>query len=124
MELICPDQTTFLPLRFILDSIFLTHETIFYAKKSNQPLAFLKMDFSKAYDRIDLRFMFTTLDRLGCPQKFIDMIKLLFLQAEAYVSINKRRTTRRMACSYGLVECVLTVKCAFDKKLCSFKTCF
>jgi hypothetical protein len=29
-----------------------------------------------------------------------------------------------MACSSGLVECVMTVKCAFDKKLCSFETCF
>jgi hypothetical protein len=32
--------------------------------------------------------------------------------------------TRRMAYSSGLVECVLIVKCAFDKKLCSFRTCF
>jgi hypothetical protein len=32
--------------------------------------------------------------------------------------------TRRMACSSGLVECVLTVKCALEKKLCSFGTCF
>jgi hypothetical protein len=32
--------------------------------------------------------------------------------------------TRRMACSSGLVECVLTVKCVFDKKLYSFETCF
>jgi hypothetical protein len=31
--------------------------------------------------------------------------------------------TRRMAYSTGLVECVLVVKCAFDKKLCSFETC-
>jgi hypothetical protein len=33
-------------------------------------------------------------------------------------------STRRMACSSGLVECVLGVKCMFDKKLCSFQTCF
>jgi hypothetical protein len=32
--------------------------------------------------------------------------------------------TRRMACSTGLAECVLVVKCAFDKKLYSFGTCF
>jgi hypothetical protein len=29
-----------------------------------------------------------------------------------------------MACSSGLVECVMTVKCVFDKKLYSFGTCF
>jgi hypothetical protein len=32
--------------------------------------------------------------------------------------------TRRMACSTGLAECVPGIKCAFDKKLYSFGTCF
>jgi hypothetical protein len=40
MEFIYPNQTTFLPMRFILDTIFLTHEAIIYAKKTNQPLYF------------------------------------------------------------------------------------
>jgi hypothetical protein len=41
MEIICPDQTAFLPLRFILDTIFLTHETLAVAKRTNQPFFFL-----------------------------------------------------------------------------------
>jgi hypothetical protein len=58
MEVISPDQSAFLPLRFILDNIFLIHETIAYAKKSRQFLVILKLDFSKAYDRVDLVFLF------------------------------------------------------------------
>jgi hypothetical protein len=50
------------------------------------------MDFNKAYDRVDLSFLFAALERLGCPQEFIGVVKLLFLNAEACVSINGRTT--------------------------------
>jgi hypothetical protein len=55
-EVISHDQSAFLPMRFILDKIFLTYETITYTKESNQPLLFLKLDFSKAYDKVDWVF--------------------------------------------------------------------
>jgi hypothetical protein len=48
MEIISPDQFVFLSLKFILNNIFLTHETILTAKRTNQPLVFLELDFSKA----------------------------------------------------------------------------
>jgi hypothetical protein len=48
MEIISQDQSAFLPLRFILDNILLTHETIDWAEHSGQLLVFLKLDFSKA----------------------------------------------------------------------------
>jgi hypothetical protein len=94
MEIICPDQTAFLPLRFILDTIFLTHETLAVAKRTNQPFFFLKMDFSKAYDRVDLRLLFAALEKFGFPPKFMAMIQLLFFQVEACVSINGRTTDK------------------------------
>ena len=43
----------FLPLKVILDNILLTHGTIQWAKESHQDSIFLKLDFSKAYDRVD-----------------------------------------------------------------------
>jgi hypothetical protein len=61
MELISPDQSAFLSIRYILDDIFLTQETITHAKRSNQPPLFLKLDFSKAYDKVDLSFLFLAL---------------------------------------------------------------
>jgi uncharacterized coiled-coil protein SlyX len=94
MEIICPDQTAFLPMRFILDTIFLTHETLTVAKRTNQPLLLLKMDFSKAYDRVDLRFLYAALVKFGFPAEFMSMVKLLFHQAEACVSINGRITKK------------------------------
>ena len=52
-EIISLDQCTYLKNRHILDNILLTHETLSWAKKSKQDTIFLKLDFSKAFDRVD-----------------------------------------------------------------------
>jgi hypothetical protein len=87
-EVISHDQSTFLPMRFISDNIFLTYETIAYAKESNQPLLFLKLYFSKAYDKVDWHFLFKVLESLGFPSSFFQMVRMLFKMAAAKVSIN------------------------------------
>jgi hypothetical protein len=65
IEIIYHDRFAFLPIQFILDNIFLTYETIHYAKQSKQPLLFPKLNFSKAYDKVDLGFMFLVLAQAG-----------------------------------------------------------
>jgi hypothetical protein len=67
MEVISLDQSTFLPMRFILDNILMTQETLEWADYSNQPLLFLKLDFSKAYDMVDLQFLFGAFQRSSLP---------------------------------------------------------
>lgn len=91
-EVISQDQSAFLPMRFILDNILLTYETIHEAKVSNQPLLFLKLDFSKAYDKVDWKFLFSALTQLGFPESFILMTQLLFTNAAAHVSVNGKTT--------------------------------
>ena len=51
--LVSPDQSAFLPLCFILDNLLLTMEAMAWAEVSQQPLIFLKLDFSKAYNMVD-----------------------------------------------------------------------
>jgi len=51
-DIINPEQTVFLPLRFILDNIVLTQEALHWAKTSRQPMVFLNLDFLKAYDKV------------------------------------------------------------------------
>ena len=53
---------------------------------------FLKLGYSKAYNRIDLAFLFQVMERLGFPVKFIRMTKLLFLGIGACVSVNGKLT--------------------------------
>lgn len=54
----------FLPLRFILDNIVLTQETLHWAKVFRQPTVFLKLDFSKAYDKVSWVFLFQAMQRM------------------------------------------------------------
>ena len=92
MELISPNYSAFLPMRYILNNIFLTQETILYIKQTNQLLLFLKLNFSKAYNKVNLRFLFQALHFLGFPQTFCDMVRFLFLHAAARVSMNGKAT--------------------------------
>jgi hypothetical protein len=88
MELISPDQSTFLPLRFILDNLLLTMETMAWVEASHQPLIFLKLDFSNAYDMVDWGFLLKVLAKFGFPAEFVAWTRMLFLDASASVKVN------------------------------------
>ena len=87
-EIISPDQSAYLRNRFILDNILLTHETLSWAKKSKQDTIFLKLDFSKAFDRVDWSFLFQIMSRMGFPLSFINMVKLTLNDACAAINVN------------------------------------
>jgi hypothetical protein len=78
MEAISHDQSSFFPYKFILNNILLTHETIAWAKNSKQPLIFLKLDFSKAYDKVNWSFLFDYMDKFKISIEFVKMMKMLF----------------------------------------------
>jgi hypothetical protein len=88
MEIVSWEQSAFLPLRFILDNILLTQETIAWAEQSGQDLLFLKLDFSKAFDMVDWNFLFDTMATMGFPRDFRGMVQLLFKYAKAWMKVN------------------------------------
>jgi len=51
------DQTTFLPIHYILDNVLVIHETISSAREFDQEMILLKLDFMKVYDTINLPFL-------------------------------------------------------------------
>lgn len=71
MEVISLEQSAFLPLRYILDNIVLVQEAFQWAKTSNQPTVFFKLDFSKAYDKVYWSFLFQSMNMLGIHETFI-----------------------------------------------------
>jgi hypothetical protein len=75
-------------MRYILDNIVLTQETINWAKVSKQPLLLLKLDFAKAYDRVSWPFLFRAMEAIGIAPEFVHMTKLLFNGAKALVCVN------------------------------------
>jgi hypothetical protein len=48
----------------------------------------LKLYFTKAYDVVSWRFLFHTLSRMGMPEQFTQMVRMLFKDASVEVSIN------------------------------------
>ena len=94
MEIINSDQFAFLLMRFILDNILLTQETIYFAKFSLQPLLFFKLDFAKAYDKVDLDFLFSAMAKRGLLDEFKFLIRLLSSRAKACININGRNTKK------------------------------
>jgi len=75
-------------MRYLLDNILLTHETMDWANHTGQLLLFLKLDFSKAYDMVNLGFLSSAMMALDFPEEFISMTMLLFQNTKATVKVN------------------------------------
>ena len=56
-----PEKTGFIKSRYILDNIIVVWEGMEWARKSKQKAIFLKIDFAKAYDRIEWPFILAML---------------------------------------------------------------
>ena len=64
-ELINEDQTGFISGRYIGDNLRLTYDVIAYSKEKNLPGLLLNVDFEKAFDSADWKFMFKVLKAFG-----------------------------------------------------------
>jgi hypothetical protein len=87
-NVISPKQTVFLPLRFILDNIVLTVETLHWVRESKQPTIFLKLDFFKAYDKVSWRIFFHAMRKINICKEFIEWVNFFFTNASAAVNLN------------------------------------
>ena len=56
-DFILPEQKGFIKGRFILDAIITLWEVLEDAQNLDQPFVFFKIDFDKAYDRIEWDFV-------------------------------------------------------------------
>jgi hypothetical protein len=68
--------------------VFVVHETLDWVKRSKQSIIFLKLDFSKAYDKVNWDFLFKVLEKRGMSLKAILMIKLLFANVKVVMNLN------------------------------------
>ena len=65
-ELINEDQTGFKSGRYIGDNLRLIYNMIAYLKENNLPGLLLNIDFEKAFDSVDWKFMFKVLKASSC----------------------------------------------------------
>ena len=71
-----------------LEGVSRNQRIVHWARTSKQPTVFLKLDFSKAYDKVSWRFLFHAMKEMNISETFIGWVKLLFVNASATVNLN------------------------------------
>jgi hypothetical protein len=92
-DLIAPNQTAFIRGRFILESVVSAHEIIHDAVQKKESGFIFKLDYEKAYDRVDRNFLLKMLRQRGFSPKFMNIIQSLLHQGSVGVRINDTNST-------------------------------
>lgn len=74
-QIICREKTRFIKSWYILDNIIAVWEGMEWARHSHQQAMFLKIDFAKAYDRIEWPFILAMLHALGLVLSFCNWFR-------------------------------------------------
>jgi hypothetical protein len=69
-KLINPFQTAFIPGRNIMDGVVILHETIHDIHRKKMSGVILKLDFEKAYDKVNWNFLQQILRMKGFSEKW------------------------------------------------------
>jgi hypothetical protein len=64
-RLVAKEQSAFIRGRYILESVVIAHEILHSIHKNKTPGVILKLDYEKAYDRVDLDFLFEAMELRG-----------------------------------------------------------
>ena len=87
-ELINEDQTGFMSGRYIGDNLRLIYDMIAYLKEKNLPGLLLNIDFEKAFDSVDWKFMFKVLKAFGFKQDICRWIETFYTNIKSTVIVN------------------------------------
>ncbi|KAL3698101.1 hypothetical protein R1sor_012177 [Riccia sorocarpa] len=93
-QLVDPQQTGFIHGRSITNNLLTLQLGTDWARISNQKCMFIKLDFVKAYDRIEHGFLLATLEALGFSEESVSLFKGLTTRGMAKVHINQDFTER------------------------------
>jgi type VI protein secretion system component Hcp len=64
-----------IPGRNILEGVIILHETMHEMRKRKRKVIIMKLDFEKAYDKVQWSFLFEVLERKRFPEKWIQWMK-------------------------------------------------
>ena len=74
-KLIDSNQTAFMKGRNIMSGIVILHEILHETKRKKQIGIILKLDFEKAYDKVNWKLLFECIEKRGFNQKWCSWIK-------------------------------------------------
>ncbi|XP_048498315.1 uncharacterized protein LOC104897505 [Beta vulgaris subsp. vulgaris] len=103
-DVIHESQSSFVPGRLITDNVLVAYECFhFLRKKKTGKKGFLglKLDMSKAYDRVEWRFLEKMMLKLGFPRGYVQLVMKCVSSATFSVLVNGQ-PSRRFTPSRGL----------------------
>ena len=77
LDVISPSQSAFVPGRLISDNMLIAYEMTHYMqkkKKGKEGFAAIKLDMSKAYDRVEWCFLQEMMRRLGFCEEWVQLV--------------------------------------------------
>ncbi|KAL0386175.1 UNVERIFIED_CONTAM: putative mitochondrial protein [Sesamum radiatum] len=90
-SIISPSQSAFIQGRLITDNTLLAFELNHYlqsTRRSKEGCVALKLDMSKAYDRVEWTFLRGTLLRLGFNHRFVSLVMMLVITVSYSLTLN------------------------------------
>jgi hypothetical protein len=87
-KLLLPCQTTFIKGRFITDGVMLLQEVLREEKYRKNQGVVLKIDFEKAYDKVNWRFLFDCCKQKGFSSNWLTWIKKVVAGGTLSVKVN------------------------------------
>ncbi|KAL8145771.1 hypothetical protein AgCh_003788 [Apium graveolens] len=92
-SIISNTQSAFIPGRMIIDNIMIAQEIMHFMKrkmKGKDGWMALKLDMSKAYDRVEWGFLEAVLNKMGFDNKWVQLIMSFVVSANYQIALAGR----------------------------------